>query len=179
MFGKFWRDPVVSAVVGGLILSGVTASGTYFLGYWSVLKEFFVDFYTYLVSPSNVPIWWVGLSSIVTILVFGFVLYLFLQNKKETRTVSWKGYKYDNFWGVEWHWTYFGNSIERINPLCPNCKYQLISEPSYTNYEKTTYKCEDCGYCTDVSGHSESDVKRKVNLKIQQKVRTGKWYETN
>ncbi|MCE7568165.1 hypothetical protein LZS85_18705 [Aliivibrio fischeri] len=178
MFSKVWKDPVISTVFGSLILSCITALGTYFLGYWPDIKKFLTDSCLYLVSPSNVPVWWVALSSIISVLSIVLIFFGRLLERNKTESVSWLDYKKDTFWGVEWHWSYWGGEIQNLNSLCPKCKYEMVIEHQYTSYQKITYKCEDCGYIASISGDSEYDVSHKVNLKIQQKLRTGEWVKS-
>lgn len=174
MFGKIWRDPVVSSVIGSLIVSLITVLGAYFLGCWPVIKSFFIGVYLYLISPLSVPRWWFSISSIITLFLPTLMVFFFLKTKRRNSALSWKNYKKDNFWSVEWHWKYYVDSIEQISPLCPLCKYQLIYENSYTYNKKTIFTCENCGYSTEISG-SFDNIKSRVIRKIQQKIYVGEW----
>ncbi|HCM1428130.1 TPA: hypothetical protein N2909_004436 [Vibrio parahaemolyticus] len=175
MFGKVWKDPVFSTVLGGLIISVITALSTYFLGYWSDTKKLLADSYLYLLSPSNVPVWWVVITSIVTALVVLLILIrLLIGRKVEVESNSWDNYREDVFWGVEWHWSYWGGHIQNLRSLCPKCKYEMAAE-RYFGYRTVTYECDDCGYAANLKGESEYDIEHKVRLKVQQKLRTGEW----
>jgi hypothetical protein len=178
MLRKIWRDPVWSTVFGGLILSAVTAFGAYVFGYWEALKGKIFLVYDYMCSSSNAPVWWVSFSSLFVVVTILIVIYRASKSRKyETQEENWRSYLQDTFWGLEWHWSYLGNSIDRLNVLCPKCKYQIAEDRNVYSYNSVSYKCEDCGYQARVDAESNYDVERKVRLKIQQKLRTGAWSE--
>ncbi|ODY13213.1 hypothetical protein D5E75_03545 [Vibrio parahaemolyticus] len=173
---SFWKHPVISTVVGGLILSSFTGLGAYFLGFLTVIKQALIDTYTYLISPSTLPTWWVYLISIY----FVISIILMLGRKVLRATVSWKDYKKDMFGGLEWRWSYsYFDEISNLHSLCPKCKYQLFPydyDYDYArNRQQVLYKCEECGYNANIDGDSENDVQQMVRLKIQRKLRTGEW----
>ncbi|ENP0849191.1 hypothetical protein ACM6XU_001760 [Vibrio parahaemolyticus] len=172
---SFWKHPVVSTVVGGLILSYFTGLGSHLLGFLSVVKQYLVDIYEYLNSSSTLPVWWVCSTSVY------FVISIILKCTRQffSTVVSWDNYKRDVFWGVEWRWSYFGsNEISNLHSLCPKCKYQLF--PYNNCWQMVSYKCGECGYSVDVKseGSGENDIKQRVRLKIQRKLRTGEWRDS-
>ncbi|OOH99065.1 hypothetical protein CGK40_12595 [Vibrio parahaemolyticus] len=141
-----------------------------------MIKQALIDTYTYLISPSTLPTWWVYLTSIY----FVISIVLMLGHKFFRAAVSWKDYKKDMFWGLEWRWSYsYFDEIIDLHSLCPECKYQLFPYDLGYDYNQdrhqVLYKCEECGYKANVDGNCENEIQQMVRLKIQRKLRTEEW----
>jgi hypothetical protein len=50
---KVWHDPVLSAVIAGIILVVITPAVTYFLNWWPAIGEFGQTVYRFALLPSS------------------------------------------------------------------------------------------------------------------------------
>ena len=176
MINNIWKDPVWSKVIASGIMGLIVLISNYYLNWWIQFKEATNTFFTYLNNYTEIQNWIIVLMSICSIIVIIFIIAiiwnLIFQKKEQT---SWENYKEDNFYGLEWHWSYnmFDKQPEELYTLCPHCKYQLY--PNEQEYPTLTlnYNCENCNTKFQTINLLYSNLKHKIILNIQQKLRTG------
>lgn len=95
---KVWHDPVLSAVIAGIILVVITPAVTYFLNWWPAIGEFGQTVYRFALLPSALPNWIIALLGLLAAPAF-FVLIAFLWQTAfpSNPAPNWKNYTTDTF----------------------------------------------------------------------------------
>jgi len=183
---KIWKDPVWSKVisVGILLILGVTSE--HYIGWWNSLKIVIKSSILYLEQTTEINNWLIIVMGISTILILILLLLVIWSLIKESLidndSQPWKNYTSDIFWGVECHWKYIGKEgiPYDIYFLCPKCKYQLYPL-EYNDYQYfdsiTIFSCSNCNTKYEKVLTHPINIKHKVELNVQQKLRTNSWGE--
>lgn len=180
MIGKIWKDPVWSKIIatGLLTLFGVISA--YFFNMWPSIKLVCVEGFHYFFSESEIPNWLIAIMGGCTAIVV-VVLLIIVKEKIMPDSIdkTWKSYTRDNFFGLEWHWTFGSNGgeIYKLYSCCARCQYQVFPQDvsSYVTVDVISYKCDSCGSEVGPFHESHDEVESKVRRFIQQKLRTGSW----
>lgn len=89
---------------------------------------------------------------------------------------TWRSYRKDRFFGVDWIWEYLGNAVYEpgLLPLCPRCAHQLREQmfPGYGATMNVGLQCEGCGFRTGDLEITSTDLERRVVQAIDRNVRT-------
>lgn len=164
MFGKaFWISGVCASLVASFIFE---------LKPWVWGVEWLTSLLTWFKSSVTISVWGLILSFTIPFIIFVII-------KNIDSELHWDDYKQDNFFGVRWHWHWgsYGNGIQSLFPLCPNCMYELSEIESVYMRESTGLQCEKCGFCKDFSINI-SDLLERVKKEIRRKIRTGEYMKT-
>jgi hypothetical protein len=174
---KLWKDPVWSKVISVGVLSIIISLGAYLTGAWPSIKNFLLDTWNFIISSSSIPNWLIGILSLLSVLVItGFFFAIKEKSKNDNSIIDWKSYRSDHFFMMKWRWTYNHNKITTINSFCPECDYQIFPKESLSFGILTfDYICEDCGYNSNLNVEDPNELKHKVSLKIQKKLRNNDW----
>ncbi|MGF1718376.1 hypothetical protein L4D08_26355 [Photobacterium chitinilyticum] len=180
MFSKIWKDPVGSKIIATGILSLIGFGAAYFLDLLPSIRTTYDQVANFILGESAIPNWQVGIMGFCTLLViFVFCLYLKETFFPVSNGKTWKSYNCDNFFGLEWHWTFgkTGGDIYNLYTCCPNCKYQVFPKnaSSYITIDSVVYECDSCGSSYGPFNESHDEIESKVRRFIQQKLRTDKW----
>ena len=79
MFGKLWKDPVVSSVIGGLMLLGLSS-----VTFWTTTKEWLSAAWHWLTGAVWIPVWLLLLLSLGS---FAVVLMIVIRWRLQRRLV--------------------------------------------------------------------------------------------
>lgn len=175
---KIWADPVWSKVIAAIILLLLSSVGTYLLGIWPSIIQYSKNGYEFLNSSNAVKNWLIGIALIPWLLIAFFICAVIAEKfRKKEPKLNWHSYMADNFFGLNWKWSYSNNNIANLNAFCPQCHYQIFPRGVVSFIEITYYKydCEDCGYCSNSTASSPQELEQKVKLKIQKNIRTEEW----
>jgi hypothetical protein len=152
-----------------------------------ILPEGWTTFFSYLKDNVLISrwIWW--LSIIVNILfALGTIIFLIIVYRSKTdESVK---YTHDTFFGICWRWRYGIDGIYNLCSFCPDCDIQIYASPKtppptqlprgvmihpvYPPSESIIYQCNECEWDGKEFDISESKIKDRVTLKIQQKLRS-------
>lgn len=176
MVKKLWHDPVWSAVIAGLIVTGTLALLTYFLNLWPPIWEFLKNGFYFFLASSEIPHWVVGLLVLFSLPTF-FLFFILL---KKDKGPDWRSYREDIFLNLKWRWNYEKDGY--IYPLCPFCLYcdfQIIPKntSAYIAVDRIAFECDNCQHQFGEYQESIESIENKVKRSIQQKLRNGTWLE--
>jgi hypothetical protein len=181
LFNRIWKDPVWSKVIATGIIGMLVFIADHYLNILSKLQNFANITFAYINSSTEIKNWLLLIMSLCSLLVGIFLIALIWNlffSKKEQ--IGWKSYQSDNFYGLEWHWEYnmFTEEPEELYTLCPNCKYQLFPDEHQYPTPILKYHCENCHTQFPTINLLYSNLKHKIILNIQQKLRTGAYRQS-
>ena len=116
-----------------------------------------------------------GITGLIVLL--GYWLFRFLihnASEKEVSEITFKDYIKDHFFGLDWQWGYYlGDEVINIRSLCPTCRFEIIpkNEIYYADVSRVEFLCEECGDLDLTFDCDYSEVKKKVEVKIQNNLR--------
>lgn len=177
MLLKIWKDPVWGNVIATGIV-GIIAIYWYYG--WLIIKNATLISYHFILSSTATPNWLLVIMAIPT-LFFLFVILILLKDmitSSKSLQSSYKNYVSDEFSGLKWVWSYYGNGgISSLHSLCPQCDYQILARNSSTYYSvpRFVFKCDECGYEAGLFEGDYAELEQKIKLKIQKNLRTNKW----
>jgi hypothetical protein len=180
---EIWHDPVWSKVIAGTILALATIIATYFFDWWPIVCRSIEMGWNSFLKSTPLPNWVITVLVLLAISSVFFLLVmvrnkLFPSNKK---TSTSNDYKLDQFFGLRWRWGYYSNGVIRnLTTYCFDCDYQLYagSPPSPGRYKAAVgiaYRCEVCGFKSEIFDEYKDSFEDKVVRLIQQKIRNGGW----
>ena len=180
MILKIWKDPVWSKVIATGIITGIAALSLYWYYGWLIIKDAIMLVYHLILSTTAIPNWLLGILIIPTLL-FTYVILILLKEKLTDTNISqdsYKNYVSDDFFGLNWVWSYSTNgSISNLHSLCPHCNYQIIAK-DISNYHvipRLGFVCDECGYKAEAFQGYYVELEQKIRLKIQKNLRTNEW----
>ena len=180
MIKAIWKDPVWSKIIAAGMLGLITIIGTYLTGVWPVIVKWIIHAWNFITSNTSTPNWLLGLMTILCVLFIFLVLVNIKDRFSQSKPViTYRSYTKDNFEGLLWSWDYFGNRIDQLQSLCPECHYEILPQVASSYYPGPLYdySCEECGYTAGTKEGYPDDLNQKIELKIQKNVRTGQWKE--
>ncbi len=171
---RFWKDPVWSSVVAGLIVAGSLSGGATALGWWPVVVSGIESAWVSIISDVAVPAW------LLLVMVAACM-------KVSWELATWwdrlgkRPYEHDVIEGVKWRWDARHGSPEEVvdvTPYCPTCDMQVVPEVKAEGYGdsrtvRSTYCCDGCG---TKLGRFEDDptYKSRVVRHIERNLRNGR-----
>jgi hypothetical protein len=176
MLLKIWKDPVWSKVIA----TGVVAGITYWYYGWLIIKDVVLLCYHFILSSTTTPNWLLAIMAISTLFLVFVILTLLkdmLTNSKPLQN-SYKNYVSDEFSGLKWAWSYYGDGgISNLHSLCPHCDYQILAKNSSAYYSapRFVFECDECGYKAGLFEGNYSELEQTIKLKIQKNLRTDEW----
>jgi len=187
MIKKIWKDPVWSKLIVLLFVALAGVISNHYIDWWNSCKSFISNFYIYLRETSEIQNWILILVSLIASLFILLILMKLLYKifvKKQEEKPSYQNYLSDTFFNIKWHWKQdvWGMGVEPIYDmytLCSNCEYQIYPQEKLDAYNPGKYTvsfyCEHCNTTYKDIPFSFNELKHKVILKIQHKLRTGTW----
>lgn len=178
---KIWKDPVVSAVIAGVVLAVAGSVWATLKGWWSTIGLGIAYGWHWLALSSSLPNWLLVVLSFCALAVVFLIAAIAISRLGGVGepAVTWRSYRHDHYHGVDWQWSFEHGSgnVEWLTPLCPSCQCQLVREsPDY--FQSSVAFVLHCKHCRKNIAEFKDDylqVLRDVGLLIQRKVRTGEW----
>ena len=117
---------------------------------------------------------WSAIAIGLTLVIAGaFVVFLRLVIiQKRASEPAMTDYVTDEFFGLRWHWTWFGNSLRDLDPFCLHDDTRLDEDLT----GKLNYRCYlDCDSCGQKLKFPDTldGLREKVARQIERKIRTG------
>jgi len=171
---QFWRDPVWSNVIAGVIVAmllWVMHRENWWLPVWHGMTTA----WAYLLGTITVRRWIFGLLTVGTVLFAALVTMLTIIARKGANqnedAPAWLSYTSDFFFGLKWVWGYENRRVVIRAVLCPHCDYQLTPDSSSVFVSRVFFHCDSCHRTTPVEGQSWPSLQSVVERLIQQKLR--------
>ncbi len=167
--------PIRTNIIGSLVAAIVTPLIVSLIpGAWSFLAKCVTSFYLWSISDHSISGW------MMTVFMLCAALVLFIGLKLLRGTSSkpdWRGYITDEFFGLIWHWNYYGHDIASLACFCPKCSMQVNPQnrSSFTAVDRIGFYCEHCEQDRGEFEESWEDLENKVIRSIQRKLRTNEW----
>jgi len=166
---KFWKDWLGWIIIGAIILG--------------LFAAWHMGWLNWLAQPITWPVWGLillGVTSFLCPLCCWGLIKLFSEQPIISQ-LDWHNYVNDEIFGVNWHWSYFGDKLgDELSAFCPrqDCKCRLKSELNNSaRYNPGRYDfpislvCSRCGFRQDYDRDLES-LKRDVFIEIERRLNT-------
>lgn len=178
MLKKVWSDPVWAAVIASVIFGGLSAGAVYVFDWAPRIGGVVSQAWQYLLADAVIPRWLIGL--LVLLATPALVLVgVFMWGSRKPQPLSWEDYRSDQFYGLNWRWSYSGLRVVRLVSFCSRCDFQVYPQDSsyFSAVPRFLYQCDGCGARL---GEFDGDVgilDNKVERSIHQKLRNGQWQQ--
>lgn len=175
---RIWNDPVWSKVIAAAVIGAAAIVGSYLLGWWPIIKDFFQSIISFALSRSSIPNWvlCILLFSIICWLVF-IVVRVWQALLTETGIQDWDTYVSDNFFGIRWRWRYGQDyDVRHLLPFCPVCDLQVHPhEIMVFPGARSIYRCDRCNQLLAQIDMSWDELQDRVVREIHRKIRAETW----
>lgn len=167
MTKKVWPTPVQSKVAAAVIVA--VLAGGYFIGLWSLVREWLTVFWYLLAASTLVPNWLLGLFAICTIIVAG-MLGTSLRPTRQGRPPPGDRTQ-ANFFNIKWRWSYdAAGAIQNLTPYCLHCDHQIVLKNVGGDHPTDRYecRCDHCGTLACEVDCSVQEFERRVLRRIHE-----------
>lgn len=181
-WGHVSKHPLWSAVIAGLILSGMGWLWLERDWWWPSIATHAGFAWNFLFRTAELPYWLVALLLIpATLVVFVVVLAVVESRKTVERPPSSDDYTTDVFFNIRWRWNYRSYDLRPI-AYCTACGVQLrpANVGGFAAAPRTQFACTDAVGCGANLHTFESDlqtVEEDVARLVQRNLNTGRWLE--
>jgi hypothetical protein len=178
--GKKKERPIGDKVIAGLLVAAIVAACGWL---WRSRTEVSA----YLGPPTSwllhgtvkIPSWVfvLLLVAVLVLILIGAVFIVAMFAHDENQEASWRLYTRDQFFGVNWEWSYTtAGEIANLWCRCPQDETALIYGTSYGGIV-TEFKCETCGtkFAPPGDGGDKGQILGLIERQIDRKIKTGAW----
>ena len=168
-----WKQIRVPVISGILLFS--------FASLWTEpVRTFFGNCWSALFSDVTMPLWlslflWTSLLIVIFFLSFGVFNWL-----NEKRKGPFAQYTSDVFYDIKWCWKFtLENQLSGLKPLCVKCD-RIVRAFQGNEMFAVNPVCVSCEPCNSkiYFDYDFEELKRKVILEIDHKMRTESWRES-
>lgn len=166
----FWNSQVVSAVIGSVatyILSKLDTIKTNWAWEWipgwaSAVSNWFTKPF---ISPMHALLAVFGL--VILRRVYTALTYAMAEAPSTPNFLQYCGDRID---GMQWRWRWVKSGsaydVDRIQALCPRCKYPMVwTQSSYHLLGYNSLHCEECKH-TQQLDHEKQEVENRIRRRI-------------
>jgi hypothetical protein len=177
---KIWHDSVWSKIIAQGLFIGLGFIGSYLVGWWPKILEFFHQFVLLALSVSQVPNWLLLIlftATVLYIVKIGSAVIYRLTPKENENKLTPDSYTQDLIFDIFWRWTNVKGFFTNLKPYCPQCDYELSTKPYIGGFgTRTLFICDHCEHEVTQFEMSLDDISKKVYREIERKFRTGLWF---
>ena len=168
------RNGIIATVAGGVVLGALglawPPAKTAFLWCWALL----VSIGRWLVTSHPVPGWILLILIAISLLAIASAIARAVRSSP--LAPAHLSYIKDMIHGVNWHWSWSGNRIDRLWASCPSCQGQLIYRENpdafYISNPQVELFCEHCNHVmTRIAGTDHWRVLATVEREILRRIR--------
>jgi hypothetical protein len=166
------REIVIGVIIGVIVV----LLGTLIHGLWTWVSTIAVELYRFLISSVTIPIGVIAILAVLSLPTLIKMVKSFLPNKKVPKL---RMYTEDIFDGMIWRWKLFEpNNVMELLCFCPDDQMELVPDPSSNIHsDLTSFHCGRCNRDWEPLVGTEDDIKKRITLEIDRKIRTGEWKE--
>ncbi|GEM_PF-6242988 len=172
---EYFRDLSINVIA--IVIATIILSSSVILFFWSSLKSFLVSIISSLNSTVNIPFYLTVVIFLIGISVPICISYLLKYFKK-----SYRDYKFAEFYGIKWSWSYRGDGrirIDSLTPVCPECNSKMSWLNSRPNKGEVLIFCknDDCKYglmkenADYITINTYRDIREHMRIKIDKFLR--------
>lgn len=175
MIKKLWQDPVWSTVIASLILTIVGSVIAWATGLLPHIISLLLNLWIWVNADTAIANWLLVLL-IFPLLVCIAILILVIRHNIQSNSLTthpWHTYTTDNFFGACYRWQWSNNDPINLLPYCVQCD-AVMTQFDTSNYRFSPISqliCESCGYKgVEIEGNRH-DLKRRLLIELDRRVR--------
>lgn len=175
-----WLASVLKGAATKLVVSGIVAAISVYsaVQWWSYAVGAALSAWRWLMAPSGVARWAVGLLIVCTLLLLIGIALACWDSLTKAKPLDWADvYEEDELYGMRMRWSNFARSIRDIHALCPKCtsECEVVYPQSYPPMSK--FRCITCAHTSDEIPGVGMEALRRIEVEIRRRINSGEWKE--